>query len=299
MWIERGKFLSCWRNVSSDGEVLIIGSCSSQTLASAMAKVRLLSDEHHVSERPAEQRWRQPSTSAAQHKLSPRYDGGVPWRKWDTRTRSQNQIISRTRSQWSWQSNELMWSDLLAEKISWAAAFSTDCNLGCVEQLRQCCFVLVHLSNVNVCRLNATKSWQWSMRSRHGSRITPVLELQIFASGFLIPIMVSVGLIYWHYSRVSIISDFYLCVESVPSVLWHCWLGWLGSRKGIRLVKKPEWWGAGMVICLERGADMHMAQLVPLPLTVSCFSKIQIGVTFLVSAHPGSPGQRAIKRVCV
>jgi len=38
---------------------------------------------------------------------------------------------------------------------------------------------------------------------------------------------------------------------------------------------------------------------VPLPLTVSCSSKIQIGFTFLVPAHPGSPGQRAVKRVCV
>ena len=44
---------------------------------------------------------------------------------------------------------------------------------------------------------------------------------------------------------------------------------------------------------------MHMAQLMPLPLTVSCFSKIQIGFTFLVPAYPGSPGQRAVKRVCV
>ena len=52
-----------------------------------------------------------------------------------------------------------------------------------------------------------------------------------------------------------------------------------------------------MVICLERGADLHMAQLMPLPLTVSCFSKIQIGFTFLVPTHLGSPGQRAIKRV--
>ena len=42
-----------------------------------------------------------------------------------------------------------------------------------------------------------------------------------------------------------------------------------------------------------------MAQLMPLPLTVSCFCKIQIGSTFLVPAHPGSPGQRAVKRVCV
>ena len=54
-----------------------------------------------------------------------------------------------------------------------------------------------------------------------------------------------------------------------------------------------------MVICLERGADLHVAQLMPLPLTVSCFSKIQIGFTFLVPAHPGSPGKMAVKRVCV
>jgi len=54
-----------------------------------------------------------------------------------------------------------------------------------------------------------------------------------------------------------------------------------------------------MVICLERDADLHMAQLMPLLLTVSCFSKIQIGFTFLVPAHVGSPGKRAVKRVCV
>ena len=57
--------------------------------------------------------------------------------------------------------------------------------------------------------------------------------------------------------------------------------------------------GAGVVICLEQGADLHMAQQMPLPLTVSCFGKIQTGVTFLVPAHPGSPRQRAIKCVCV
>ena len=54
-----------------------------------------------------------------------------------------------------------------------------------------------------------------------------------------------------------------------------------------------------MVICLERDADLHMAQLMLLPLTVSCVSKIQIGFTFLVPAHLGSPGKRALKRVCV
>ena len=54
-----------------------------------------------------------------------------------------------------------------------------------------------------------------------------------------------------------------------------------------------------MVICLERSADLHMAQLMPLPLTVSCFSKIQIGFTFLVLADLGSPGKMVVKRVCV
>ena len=51
-----------------------------------------------------------------------------------------------------------------------------------------------------------------------------------------------------------------------------------------------------MVICL----DLHLAQLMPLPLplTVSYFSKIQIGFTFLVPAHLGSPGKRAVKQVC-
>jgi len=54
-----------------------------------------------------------------------------------------------------------------------------------------------------------------------------------------------------------------------------------------------------MVICLERGADLRMAQLMPLPLTVPCSSKTQIGFTFLVPTHLGSPGKRAVKRVCV
>ena len=54
-----------------------------------------------------------------------------------------------------------------------------------------------------------------------------------------------------------------------------------------------------MAICLELGADLHIAQLMPLPLTVSCFSKIRIGFTFLVPAHAGSPRTRAVKHVCV
>jgi len=65
----------------------------------------------------------------------------------------------------------------------------------------------------------------------------------------------------------------------------------VGRQEGHPAYKKTEWWGGGVVICVERGADLHMAQLMPVPLTVSCFSKIQIGFTFLVPAHLGSPGK--------
>ena len=71
----------------------------------------------------------------------------------------------------------------------------------------------------------------------------------------------------------------------------------VGRQEGHPACKKTRVVGASVVICLERGADLHMAQLMPLPRTVSCFSKIQIGFTFLVPAGPGRPGQRAVKRV--
>ena len=79
----------------------------------------------------------------------------------------------------------------------------------------------------------------------------------------------------------------------MPSVFWRCWLG---GRKGIQLVKN---WVVGCWRGYLSGASCRLAQLMPLPLTVSSFSKIQFGFTFLVPTHPGSPGQRAIKRVCV
>ena len=66
----------------------------------------------------------------------------------------------------------------------------------------------------------------------------------------------------------------------------------VGLQEGHPVCKKTECWGAGMVIWLERGAHLHIAQLMPVPLSVSCFSRIQIGFTFLVPAHLG-------KRVCV
>jgi len=46
-----------------------------------------------------------------------------------------------------------------------------------------------------------------------------------------------------------------------------------GRQEGHPACKKTEWWDAGIVNCLGRGTDLHMAKLMPLPLTISCFSK--------------------------
>jgi len=78
-----------------------------------------------------------------------------------------------------------------------------------------------------------------------------------------------------------------ICLQCFDAV------GWAAERASG--LQKTEWWGTGVVICLEQGADLHMAQLMPLPLTASCSSKIQIG--FLVPADLGTPGKRAVKRV--
>ena len=64
----------------------------------------------------------------------------------------------------------------------------------------------------------------------------------------------------------------FLIPSITPSGLWHCWLGGRKSNWPV----KTEWWGAGIVISLERGAnDLHMVYLAPLPLHHLCFSKIQ------------------------
>ena len=125
----------------------------------------------------------------------------------------------------------------------------------------------------NVCR---------SARWRRG-RLHPLLLKRWFSIWLIIYLVLQCS---WRHSAFSALT---------LSVLWRCWLG---DRKGIRPVK--NW----VVRCWHgylSGARCRLAQaqLMPLPLTVSCFSKIQIGFTFLVPAHPGSPGKRAIKRVCV
>jgi len=53
----------------------------------------------------------------------------------------------------------------------------------------------------------------------------------------------------------------------------------LGGRKGIWPVK-TEWWDAGVVMCPGQGADLHMAQLMPLPFTISCSRKSRLVLPF-------------------
>ena len=86
----------------------------------------------------------------------------------------------------------------------------------------------------------------------------------------------------------------YLCVFSALTLL-------VGRQEEHPACKKIEWWGVGVVICVERGADcLHMAQLMPLPSEnpiISCLISIQTDFTFLVLAYPGCPGKEAIKQV--
>ena len=98
-----------------------------------------------------------------------------------------------------------------------------------------------------------------------------------------------------------------LAIRCVLPVLWmtSCMYTFsaltllVGRQEGHPACKRTERRGAGVVICLERGADLHTAQLMPLTLTISCFSEIRIGLASLVPAHLGGPRQRAVKRVCV
>ena len=120
----------------------------------------------------------------------------------------------------------------------------------------------------------------------------------IFINQLLLLSQMSVFFFNFLHSRkfcVPFFAKWCIDVDILPSLLWHCWLG---DRKGIRPVKN---WVMGCWCGYLSGArtDLHMAQLIPLPLTVFCFSKIQIGFTFLVPGHAGSLGQRAVKRVFV
>ena len=90
------------------------------------------------------------------------------------------------------------------------------------------------------------------------------------------------------YVTVDYTDIWFTCLQCFDPV------GWAAGRASGLCEKVVGCWCG----CLEQGADFHMAQLTSLPLTVSCFSKIQTGFTFLVPAHLGSPGKRVVKRVC-
>ena len=159
--------------------------------------------------------------------------------------------------------------------------------------------------------LSTTMRWRalcpWSVRDRLHSVFTTTVSrgLYIVSALWYAPVFSTAAAyntlilwnMWWKWNGLPR-NWFDIYAHPVPSVLWRCWLG---GRKGIRPVKN---WvtGAGMVICLERGADSHMAQLMPLPFTVSCFSKIQIAFTFLAPDHLGGSGKGPLNRcvrVCV
>jgi len=65
----------------------------------------------------------------------------------------------------------------------------------------------------------------------------------------------------------------------------------VGQQEGHAACKKTEWWDAGVVMCLGQGADLHMAQLMPLPLTISCCTKSRLVLHFwFYLSGASSPG---------
>jgi len=60
------------------------------------------------------------------------------------------------------------------------------------------------------------------------------------------------------------------------SVLFSALTLLVGRQEGHLACKKTAWWDSSMIVCLGQGADLHMAQLMPLPLTVSCSRKSRL-----------------------
>jgi len=147
------------------------------------------------------------------------------------------------------------------------------------------CYTLCHETRPTLATVPCAVHWRGDVS---GSRLTTAVAAPAAIRRKDLDAVVAINRCR-RYRRKSCCSlDAFHLLSTGPSALWRCWLS---GRKGIWPVK-TEWCGAGMVICLERGADLH------LPLTVSCFSKIQICFTFLVPAHPGSPEKGPLK-VCV
>ena len=152
-----------------------------------------------------------------------------------------------------------------------------------------CCYTnaMSSIHNLSLSTLLGNLSFSLNPHVHLTILISAHLATKWLANSFewlLIPILVSSI-----FHLILILIDYWLVV---PSVLWRCWLG---GRKGIRPVKN---WVVGWWCGYLSGAQWRLAY-GPADATASCCSKIQIGFTFLVPAHPGSPGKRAVKRVCV
>jgi len=56
---------------------------------------------------------------------------------------------------------------------------------------------------------------------------------------------------------------FFATLSKISCLQCFSAVGWVAGRTSS--LQKTEWWGTGMVICLERGVNaFHMAQLMPL-----------------------------------
>jgi len=94
-------------------------------------------------------------------------------------------------------------------------------------------------------------------------------------------------------------SQNFVCISFICIFAFSALTLLVGRQEGHPACKKLEWW---VLAWLSVWSEVQtcMAQLMPLPLTVSCFSKIQIGFTFLVPADLGSPGKGPLNGcVCV
>jgi len=89
----------------------------------------------------------------------------------------------------------------------------------------------------------------------------------------------------------------YSIYQLLDHIAFSTWTLLVGRQERHPACKKTEWWGTGMVICLEQGADLHIAQLMPLPLTVSCFSIICL--TAFCPRLPRWAGTRKVKPIWI
>jgi len=66
-----------------------------------------------------------------------------------------------------------------------------------------------------------------------------------------------------------------LLIRCINTVAFSALTLLVRRQEGHPVCKKTGWWGAGMVDCLKRDAELHMAQLMPLPLTVISVVNLQ------------------------